>query len=530
MKMKNLFLTFSAIICLSQFKAQCPASIAQYPAGNICIPNPTLTAMSPGYDQNQSSNTTCMANFSQNDVAQSFIPTSSTITGAGIYITSGSGTGTITISLYTNLPNMAGVMIATGTVVSGVAAWADVSWPSVAVTPGVTYYLVFTSTNGNMCIAGSTSNPYAGGQVYANTGFNSFPSFDYTFHTFAPSGSGAYLWSTGSTSASIYPTSSGVYNVTITVGSCTSTASQSITINTPPTVTANASSSVVCQNGTVTLTGAGANTYTWTGGVTNGVAFTPTVTGSYTVSGTNTLTGCTSTNIAVNTVTVAAPPTIAVNSGSVCAGSSFTIIPSGASTYTFSNGSAVVTPSVNSSYSVTGTSAAGCTATNSAISSVTVNPLPAVNAVTSASLICTGQTITVTAAGATTYTWNTSATGATISASPTITTTYTVTGENANGCKNTASVTQSVSACTGLQNAFIASNSHIYPNPTKGLVRIDLVSEAQIVILNSIGQVISNDKMLSGINHIDLSLYSNGIYFVKVIQDGNTETLKLIKE
>ena len=66
-------------------------------------------------------------------------------------------------------------------------------------------------------------------------------------------------------------------------------------------------------------------------------------------------------------------PTITVNSGSVCAGSSFTMSPSGVSTYTYSSGTAVVTPTATSSYSVTGTSAAGCVSSAAAVSTVTVN-------------------------------------------------------------------------------------------------------------------------------------------------------------
>lgn len=50
-------------------------------------------------------------------------------------------------------------------------------------------------------------------------------------------------------------------------------------------------------------------------------------------------------------MTVNAMPSITVNSRSICAGNSFTINPSGANTYTFSNGS-VVTPTSNTSYTV----------------------------------------------------------------------------------------------------------------------------------------------------------------------------------
>ncbi len=77
---------------------------------------------------------------------------------------------------------------------------------------------------------------------------------------------------------------------------------------TPPAVTANASAASVCAGTTVTLTGGGTMSYTWTGGVTNGVAFVPAVTTTYTVTGRDTLTGCK--NTAVKTITVNALPVV----------------------------------------------------------------------------------------------------------------------------------------------------------------------------------------------------------------------------
>jgi len=71
-----------------------------------------------------------------------------------------------------------------------------------------------------------------------------------------------------------------------------------------------------------------------------------------------------------------------------------------------------------------------------AISTVTVD-LPPVTADSAA--ICISGSASLTASGATTYSWNTGATGATIIASPTITTNYTVIGTDANGCTNSFS-------------------------------------------------------------------------------------------
>jgi hypothetical protein len=74
-----------------------------------------------------------------------------------------------------------------------------------------------------------------------------------------------------------------------------------VSINAVPVVTANATpSSTICNGSTVTLSGSGASSYSWSGGVNNATAFTPASTQTYTVTGTSS--GCSST--AQITVTV----------------------------------------------------------------------------------------------------------------------------------------------------------------------------------------------------------------------------------
>src|SRR5699024_984363 len=75
---------------------------------------------------------------------------------------------------------------------------------------------------------------------------------------------------------------------------------------------------------------------------------------------------------------------------------------------------------------------------------VTVNPLPNIDAGTDVT-ICDGASTTISATGGTSYTWDNSlGAGATHSVSPTSTTIYTVTGTDANGCQNTDQVTVTV--------------------------------------------------------------------------------------
>src|SRR5439155_1008963 len=97
-------------------------------------------------------------------------------------------------------------------------------------------------------------------------------------------------------------------------------------------------------------------------------------------------------------------------------------------------------PTVTTTYVITGTSAAGCVST--ATSVVTVNPLPTVSA--SSASVCPGEAATLTAAGASTYTWSTGATGSSMTDSPVSNTNYTVTGTSAAGCVNTATTSITV--------------------------------------------------------------------------------------
>lgn len=139
-------------------------------------------------DQSQLINDAPIAGFSQRDLAQSFKPTFNNITGASIQLyTSGSGSATVTISLYDALPNAAGNLLATGSDF-GVSAgqWADVSFASaIAVIPNATYYLVFTGSNQDLLVAGGVDTPYTRGNTFANTGYQSYPTLDYAFQTYS---------------------------------------------------------------------------------------------------------------------------------------------------------------------------------------------------------------------------------------------------------------------------------------------------------------------------------------------------------
>lgn len=263
----------------------------------------------------------------------------------------------------------------------------------------------------------------------------------------------ALLWSavpavaiTNSTSANasaVSPVGTTVYtlNATTTFGavSCSSSATTSVTIALP-NVDAGPNQSA-CGGTPVTLSGSGANAYTWDNGVTNGVAFTPASTMTYTVTGTDG-NGCQNTDQV--TVTVGPLPVIDAGSPqSVCPGTPVILNGSGGVSYTWNNGvvdGVAFTPASTTNYTVTGTDASGCQ--NTDVVTVTVHSLPAIDAGSPQS-VCTGSQVTLNGANGVSYTWNNGVTNGVVF-TPAATTTYTVTGTDGNGCQNTDNVTVTV--------------------------------------------------------------------------------------
>ena len=124
----------------------------------------------------------------------------------------------------------------------------------------------------------------------------------------------------------------------------------------------------------------------------------------------------------------------------MCTGNPATLTATGGGTYLWSTGA--TTPSISAAttgvYTVTVTSAAGCSA--SVTSNVTIGapPTPSVTSAT----VCAGDNATLTASGGVSYVWSTGAT--TTSITTATAGTYTVTATNAGGCTATASGTVTV--------------------------------------------------------------------------------------
>ena len=244
--------------------------------------------------------------------------------------------------------------------------------------------------------------------------------------------------------------------------------------------------------------------------------------------------GCTSPKIPITlTVTPSPAITLVASQTSVCPSNSVSIGATGANTYTWStgaNGALVsVTPTASTVYTVSGETTPGCIGTSSI--AITTNSVPVVNIASSASLICAGQSVNLTASGASSYVWNTAATTTVISVTPSVTTSYTVTGTAPNTCSIATVYTQSVSTCTGVDaNTTFSNLISIYPNPSNGIITAEFGfnGEKEILITNSVGQLIKVIKTKNSSELIDLDQYAKGIYYVKIMSNENSSNYRII--
>jgi len=322
--------------------------------------------------------------------------------------------------------------------------------------------------------------------------------------TLTASGASTYTWSpsaglnttTGAT-VTATPTTTTTYSVASTnSASCVQTNTVSITVNALPSLTITPSSATICSGSNTTLTGSGATSYTWSPGTGLNTTTSATVTASPTVTTTYTLTGKNSNNcVSTKTITVTVNPvntiTVTPSSAAICTGSNTSLVANGAQSYVWSPGaslntttSATVTanPTVTTTYTVTG----NCNQTTTV--AVTVNALPTLTITPGSATICSGASTTLTASGASTYSWSptaslSSSTGASVTATPTATTTYTLTATNSNGCNNTKTAVVTVNAlptltitpstatvCAGASTSLTASGASTYSwSPTAGL-------------------------------------------------------------
>ncbi|HEU4716482.1 MAG TPA: PKD domain-containing protein [Bacteroidia bacterium] len=260
----------------------------------------------------------------------------------------------------------------------------------------------------------------------------------------AGGGAGGFLYSwqpSGGNASSATNLAAGNYTVTVTdANGCQST--DSVQVNGSGTMSSSlsAQTDVLCNggtNGSATVNasgGSGTYSYNWLpSGGTSATANNLSA-GTYTVTISDTG-GCTNT---VN-VTITEPPVISLTTSgnvAICTGSNATLLASatggaGNFSYTWNPGAIVsnsvtVAPNSTATYTVNAVDANGCSSSDSL--TVTVNQ-PVTMSVSGSTLICAGQTTSVSASASNSgpYVWQPgNLSGSSVSVSPAVTTTYTV--------------------------------------------------------------------------------------------------------
>jgi hypothetical protein len=382
----------------------------------------------------------------------------------------------------------------------------------------------------------------------------------------------------------VYPTANTSYTVSGSNPGCAAIAKaiSNVTVNALPVISVN--SGTICEGGSFTMIPSGASTYTFSSG---SAVVSPTTTSSYSVTGTS-VHGCVSASPAVSTVTVYALPIISVNSGTICAGQSFTLIPSGASTYSFTCGSAIVNPPSTTCYSVTGTSVQGCVSASAAVCTVVVNALPTVVAGPDQTIYYgygATQCATLTGnasgvAGPFAYSWSNGALTQSTSDCPTVTTVYDLT-VTANGCSGTdQAIVNVIDVSCQKEKVMVCHNGHticiasaavpahlahgcnlgpcnvvvpqsystgpvsaerlafsVYPNPNTGSFSVEMLDktsneEVKIEVRSSIGALIYSQTIAGDVlvkENIELGKdLPDGVYFVHLSKGAETQVTKLL--
>jgi len=291
-----------------------------------------------------------------------------------------------------------------------------------------------------------------------------------------------------------------------------------IQVGTVPTISVSLTPSLTCSGSQATLTAMGsATSYSWSGGVTNSIGFVPGVSGVYTVTasyGTGSIV-CQNTE----TITVSVAPistiTIVASRDTVCPGIPVILTATGASSYSWTSGSTqpsiTVFPAASTNYSLTGVGVNSCVASGSI--QINTFPLPQPTITAHSNTVCQGESILLTASGASSYTWSTGAFSNTIVISPQNSSTFTVTGANLFACTNAVNFNVVVSECTGINESSLAEREiSVFPNPNAGEFTLVSPVSSVLIIQNSLGEIVKELSM--GVQTAVKLEMPSGVYFI----------------
>ncbi len=396
------------------------------------------------------------------------------------------------------------------------------------------YNVVFTDGNG--CVSNSVAAPFTDPTppptpvITASGAITFCDGGSVILNSSAITGN---VWSSMETTQSISVIASGNYGVTVTISGCTATSMPiTILVNSNPSdplITANGPLTI-CSGDTVELTSSYTGGNDWSTLEMTDMVQVSTA-GTYDVTYTDG-NGCSSTSTGVTLVVNALPSVSAGADQDVCVGEVVTLNGSGASTYLWDNGvlnGVGFNPSVGTAiYTVTGTDANGCIATDQMVLTAYESPIVTISAPYDTLCESVGTiTLTGTPSGGTF-----SGTGVvgnqfdpSVSGIGTFSVLYDYT--DVNNCLGNSSIQVVVEDCSVLGENEL-NNLVVYPNPTKGSFTIILEGNFNYALLDARGRLVQNG---SGINEVEINaeLYEAGIYLLTITTENETRTVRLVR-
>ncbi|MCB9223566.1 MAG: T9SS type A sorting domain-containing protein [Crocinitomicaceae bacterium] len=327
------------------------------------------------------------------------------------------------------------------------------------------------------------------------------------------------------------------------VNGCTKTDSVLITVDALPNVSAGANVSI-CLGDSANLTASGASTYQWDSHPTflsptniSNPWVKPVVPTTYTVTGTNTTTGCENTA----QVTIGINPLPSIDAGadtSMCLGDTLQLMATGGVTYIWTNDATLSnnliadplsTTMVNKTYYIDGWDVNGCHGEDSI--HITINPNPSAPVITlDGQWLISNQT-----SGNQWYFEGAAVTGETNDSLDWVAQNqngyYTLLYTDQNGCSTFSLVNNIIEITTaGIEEdeAFVVN---LYPNPTQGILNLELGTSIDLLLVVTMnGQVVQTQRQLTeGIQTLDLSDLPGGVYMIQLVKEDKIVNKRIVK-
>lgn len=321
-----------------------------------------------------------------------------------------------------------------------------------------------------------------------------------------------------------------VVNLTYVATNACGSASQNTTVTVLPIPVVDAGPDfAVCSGLPATLTATGNGFLTWTTpNVTNGVAFVPVTTATYTVVATG-FNNCTNSDQV--TVTVLALPD--VNAGAdqtICSGESVTLNGEGAVSYIWTGGvsnNVAFAPASTATYTVTGTGVNGCENTDQVTVVVNATPVATISVVNDITLAASPAGMN--------YQWINCASGTDAPNGSTANFTaiangsYAVIVTSAEGCSDQSDC--EIIDAVGLDQLTTIEMS-VQPNPTAGELTVNMPSEltAQAQVFDAQGKLVIDNAAVSNGSVLNLSNMTTGVYMVRITAADSVQTFRVVKQ